>query len=121
MNCDSLSVLGLAYIGDAVYELLVRTYMAEEGLLGARNMHNASVGIVNARAQAKSLEKILDKLSDDEAAVYRRGRNAKVNSVPKNATEREYHEATGLEALFGWLWLHDRKERVYELFDMCIH
>ena len=120
MNCSDISILGLAYLGDGVYELLVRTYLAEHGLLGARNMHNRTVGIVNARAQSAAAEKILPLLTEDERDVFRRGRNAKVNSVPKNAGEKEYHEATALEAVFGWLWVNDNRERIKELFKLCI-
>ena len=113
-----LSTLGYAYIGDAVYELLVRSYLAENGLLGAKNMHQQTVKIVNAKSQSSTVEKLLPFFTDEENDIFRRGRNAKVNSVPKNASEKEYHEATGLEAVLGWLWINKKKQRIVELFSI---
>lgn len=113
-----LSILGLAYIGDAVYELLVRSYLADNGLLGARNMHQHTTKIVNAKSQSITAEKLFPYFTEEEFEVFRRGRNAKVNSVPKNASEKEYHEATGFEAVLGWLWINQNKQRINELFKI---
>lgn len=111
-----MSVLSLAHIGDGVYELLTRCYLAERGATAVETLHRQTVERVNAPAQARAMERLLPLLSDEERAVYKRGRNARVNSVPKAAELSEYHAATGLEALFGWLWLKDRRARIDELF-----
>ena len=114
---NRISMLGLAHIGDGVYELLTRTMLCEEGHQAVRELHRLTVSYVNAPAQAEAVKKIMPMLSDDELSLYKRGRNAKVNSVPQNANLGEYHAATGLEALFGWLYLQGRKERINELFS----
>ena len=111
-------MLGLAHIGDAVYELLTRTMLCRTGHTSVTELHRLTVSMVNAPAQAKAAEMLLPVLSPDELAVYKRGRNTKVNSVPQKADIAEYHAATGLEALFGWLYLQDRTERINELFSM---
>jgi ribonuclease-3 family protein len=117
---DDLSPLALAHVGDAVYDLLVRTELASRGRLRADSLHKETVAIVNARAQHKAAELLAPHLTDEETAVFRRARNAKVHSVPKNAELSDYHGATGLEALFGWLWLNRREERIRELFDIIM-
>lgn len=115
---STVSVLGLAHIGDGVYELLTRTMLCTNGTATSKSLHRATVERVCAPAQARAAEKIHELLSDEEKAVYRRGRNAKVNSVPKNASISDYHAATGLETLFGYLYLKERKDRINELFDI---
>lgn len=112
----NISALGLAHIGDVVYELLVRTWLCATGKCTARVLHHETVRYVNAPAQAKAIISVMDELTDKELAVYKRGRNAKVNSVPKNANIGEYHSATGLEALFGFLYLNGEIDRINELF-----
>lgn len=119
-NVNQISMLGLAHVGDAVYELLVRTLLCEQGHSSVTELHRLTVSLVNAPAQAKAAEKIVPELTDDELSVYRRGRNTKVNSVPHNADISEYHAATGLEALFGWLYLQGRQERINELFSQIM-
>lgn len=114
----AVSVLGLAHIGDAVYDLLTRTRLCMNGKCTSKTLHRETVTRVCAPAQAKAVLKIADSLDEEEAAVFRRGRNAKVNSVPKNAAIADYHAATGLEALFGYLYLKGRCERINELFDI---
>ncbi len=114
------SMLGLAHIGDSVYELLVRTMLCTQGHQSVTELHKLTVSYVNAPAQASAAEKILPRLSEDETAVYKRGRNCKVNSVPHNATLGQYHAATGLEALFGWLYLKGEKDRIDELFSVIM-
>ena len=117
-DVNKLSMLALAHVGDGVYELLFRTKLCMEGRSNVSNLHKLTVANVNAVAQAKAAEKIIPTLDSDELAVYKRGRNTKVNSVPHNANIGQYHAATGLEALFGWLYLLGRTERIKELFDI---
>lgn len=112
----AISSIGLAHLGDAVYELLVRSYLCAHGKATGKGMHRATIEMVCAPAQAKYAEKILGELTEEEQEVFRRGRNANVRSVPHNATRAEYQAATALESLFGWLYLHQRKERINELF-----
>ena len=117
---QTISVLGLAHIGDGVYELLVRTWLCANGKTTSKGLHNQTVSYVRAPAQARAVEKITEKLSDAEQAVYKRGRNAKVNSVPKNADISDYHSATGLETLFGYLYLRGERDRINELFELIV-
>jgi ribonuclease-3 family protein len=111
-----ISVLGLAHMGDCVYEILVRTWLCAHGRVTGRGLHHDTVAYVSATAQAGAMEKLLPILTDEETQVFKRGRNARVNSIPRNADVSKYHTATGLEALFGWLWLKGRRERINELF-----
>ena len=119
-DINRISMLGLAHIGDSVYELLVRTMLCTQGHQSVTELHKLTVSYVNAPAQAMAAEKILPRLSEEETAVYKRGRNCKVNSVPHNATLGQYHAATGLEALFGWLYLKGEKDRIDELFSVIM-
>ena len=114
----ALSTLALAHIGDSVYELMMRTALAASGTTAAHDLHRETVRRVNAPAQAKAAAHILNALTDEEQAVFKRGRNAKVNSVPQHADVSEYHTATALETLFGWLWLQGKTARLRELFSM---
>ena len=114
----ALSTLALAHVGDSVYELMMRTALAASGTTAAHDLHRETVRRVNAPAQAKAASRMLDALTDEELAVFKRGRNAKVNSVPQHADVSEYHAATGLETLFGWLWLLGRTDRLRQLFSM---
>lgn len=116
-DINAISALGLAHLGDAVFEIMVRSRLCLDGKTQVKNLHRATVGYVCAPAQAKRMERILPLLDADELAVYRRGRNAHVHGVPKNATHEEYSKATGLECLFGWLYLAGRTERLNELFE----
>ena len=115
-DVNRISMLGLAHVGDGVYELLVRSMLCATGHLAIQDLHRETVRLVNATAQAKAMEKILPLLTEEENAVYRRGRNAKVHGIPPKSSVAEYHSATGLEALFGWLYLLGRRERLSELF-----
>ena len=114
----AFSTLALAHIGDGVYELMMRTSLAQSGVTAAAHLHRETVHRVNAPAQAAAVEHILDRLTEPELAVYKRGRNAKVNGIPQKAEVAEYHAATGLEALFGWLWLKGETARLLELFRL---
>lgn len=111
-----MSSLALAHVGDAVYEILVRTHLACGGTQTAKNLHSQTITLVRASAQAKAIEHILPDLTEEEETVYRHGRNAKPKTVPKSATVAEYAHATALEALFGWLYLKQRYDRINELF-----
>ena len=115
---NKISMLGLAHVGDAVYELLYRSKLCTDGHTAVAEMHRMTVAFVRAEAQAEAAAKLLPVLTTEEASVYKRGRNAKVNSVPHNADIGQYHAATGLEALFGWLYLLGRTERINELFNI---
>lgn len=117
-DVNKISMLGLAHVGDAVYELLYRSKLCTDGHTAVAEMHRMTVAFVRAEAQAEAAAKLLPVLTTEEASVYKRGRNAKVNSVPHNADIGQYHAATGLEALFGWLYLLGRTERINELFNI---
>lgn len=118
-DLNAISMLGLAHIGDAVYELLTRTMLCADGNKKVTDLHKKTVAIVNAPAQAAAAARMLPVLTEDEAYIYKRGRNAKVNSVPQKADIAQYHAATGLEALFGWLYLQGKTERINELYAIC--
>lgn len=113
---NAMSALALAHVGDGVFELLVRTQLCTEGLCVNRNLHKETVARVCAPAQAAFADRILPCLQEQELAVYKRGRNAHVHMIPKNATASQYGKATGLEALFGWLHLLGKQQRIAELF-----
>ena len=115
-DVNRIGMLGLAHVGDGVFELLVRGSLCVKGHTAIQDLHRETVRLVNAGAQAQAMEKILPLLTEEELAVYRRGRNAKVHGVPPKASVAEYHSATGLEALFGWLYLQGRTDRLNELF-----
>ena len=115
---QKMSALALAHVGDAVFELLVRTHLCKQGWAVNGNLHKQTVACVCAPAQAAFVDKILPHLTEEEAAVYRRGRNAHVHSIPKNATHSQYGKATGLEALFGMLHLSGQEERIFALFAL---
>lgn len=117
---NGISNLGLAHLGDAVFELMVRSWLCLHGKATAKGLHRATVGYVAAPAQAKRAEKIKDLLSEEEAAVFRRGRNASPHSIPQNASRGEYQTATALEALFGWLYLQGESDRLNELFSIMM-
>lgn len=116
----AISSIGLAHLGDAVYELLVRTYLCAHGKATGKGLHRATIELVCAPAQAQAAEKILPQLSEEEQAVFRRGRNANVHSIPRHASRAEYQQATALEALLGWLHLRGEKARIEELFAIMM-
>ena len=117
---DAISILGLAHIGDGVFELLCRSWLCGHGGLTVERLHRDTVALVTAPAQAKFADKMLPMLTEEELAAYRRGKNAHVHAVPKSATPQEYAKATGLETLFGALYLLGRKDRLMELFAVCM-
>ena len=116
----AISSIGLAHLGDAVYELLVRTYLCANGKATGKGLHRATVELVRAPRQAALSERILPLLTEEESAVFKRGRNANVRRLAHNASVAEYRQATALEALFGWLYLHNRRERINELFNIMM-
>ena len=113
-----MSSLALAHVGDAVYEILVRSYLACDGTQTAKNLHSRTVALVRASAQAEAVQRILPLLDEAEQEVFRHGRNAKPKTVPKSSSVAEYAYATALEALFGWLYLKQRYGRINELFGV---
>ncbi|MDE5670508.1 MAG: ribonuclease III [Eubacterium sp.] len=111
-----LSPLNLAFVGDCVYEMLVRETLVCDANRPVNDLHRESVKFVSAKAQTEAFNKIKDCLTEEEMAQFKRGRNAKVGHSPKSATDAEYHTATGVEALFGFLYLNGNLERIKELF-----
>ena len=114
----SFSPLTLAYIGDAVYDLVIRTIVVERSNKAANVLHKTTVKYVNAAAQAAIIQAVLDVMTEEELAVYMRGRNAKSNTMAKNASVEDYRKATGMEALIGYLYLSNRFHRVLELVKL---
>ena len=113
----NLSTLGLAHLGDSVFEIMVRSWLCLHGKARAKDLHRATVHYVAAPAQAARFPRIAPLLTEEESDVFRRGRNTAPHSVPKAASRSEYQTATGLEALFGWLYLQGRTDRLNELFS----
>ncbi len=113
---DAISNLGLAHVGDGVFSLMVRTYLCVRGDKTVKTLHRDSVELVKASSQAKFVQSILPLLTEEEAAYYRRGKNTHTHAAPKAASPKEYAMATGLETLFGALYLYGRKDRLSELF-----
>ena len=114
------SPLALAFVGDGVYELFVREHLMLLANRPAGELHRRAVKLVRASAQAEAAERMMPLLSEEELAVFKRGRNAHTGHTPKNASDAQYHAATGLEALFGYLHLSGRDDRARELFTQCI-
>lgn len=120
VNAKQLSPLNLAFIGDAVYEILVRETLVCSANRPVNDLHHESVKYVSAQAQTAAYEKIQNILTEEETAQFKRGRNAKVGHSPKSATDAQYHTATGLEALFGYLYLTGQIQRAKALFKIII-
>ena len=119
-DIDAISNLGLAHMGDGVWELLCRGYLCSKGEKTVAQLHRDTIALVKAPAQAEFAEKLLPLLTEQAAAYYRRGKNSHVHAVPKGATPAQYAKATGLEALFGALFLAGQTERLNELFHAAI-
>lgn len=117
-KANTYSPLALAYIGDGVYELFVRTHVLARGNMPVNKMHKASRELVRAGAQAKLYHLVESELTEEELQVLKRGRNAKSISAPKNADITEYRHATGLEALIGYLYVEGRIERIQEIIEI---
>ena len=116
----ALSSLGLAHLGDCVFEMMVRSWLCLQGKAKAKDLHRATVKYVAASAQAARVERIAELLTQEEQDVFRRGRNTAPHSVSKAASRGEYQAATGLEALFGWLYLQGETQRLNELFALMM-
>lgn len=121
VDIRTYSPLTLAYIGDAVYDLIIRTVVVQRGNTSANKLHKQTIEYVKAPAQADLIEAILEDLTEEEAGIYRRGKNAKPYTMAKNATMNEYKKATGFEALVGYLYLTDKMERILELIQIGLH
>ena len=114
---NAISNLGLAHMGDCVFEILCRAYLCARGDKTVKNLHKDTINMVKATSQAKFVDKLLPHLNEEELAWYRRGKNSHVHAVPKSCTPAEYAKATGLEALFGALYLSGQTDRINELFN----
>ncbi|MDD3652712.1 MAG: ribonuclease III domain-containing protein [Desulfotomaculaceae bacterium] len=110
-----MPALVLAYIGDAVYELVVRSYLVESGVVKVKQLHNEAVRLVNAKTQARVLQALEGMLSDEETSVMRRGRNTKSQHTPRSAGVIEYRQSTALECLVGYLYLKGDTTRLNEI------
>ncbi len=119
-DVDQLSPLVLAYIGDAVYEVFIRTLIISKGNSPVNKLHKESISFVKAKAQSDIIHRILETLTQEEQDVVRRGRNAKSGTIPKNADVTEYKYATGFESLIGYLYLKRQYERLLQVLEMCI-
>ncbi len=115
---NAISNLGLALVGDGVYELMCRTHLCANGDCTVLHLHKDTVQMVNAAAQARYADSLKPHLTEEELAYFRRGKNAHTHAAPKSATRQEYAKATGLECLFGALYLLGKTERLNELFNI---
>lgn len=118
VDLKTYSPLTLAFVGDCIYDLVVRTVLAERANCAADKLHKKKSALVKAETQAAMAEAVLPDLTEEETGYYRRGRNAHSYTVAKNASVGDYRKATGLEALFGYLYLADRMERMIELVKL---
>jgi len=116
----ALGSIALAHVGDAVYELLVRTYLCTHGRATGKTLHRAAVELVRASAQARFAGRLAGRLTEEEESVFRRGRNANVHTIPHASDPAEYRQATALEALFGYLYLKGERVRISELFGFLM-
>ena len=116
IDIKTVSTAALAYLGDSVLEVCVREHLVARGLSTSAHLNKEALLFVRATAQAEAMKNITDMLDEDEAAVFRRGRNVGHTATPKSASVSEYRTATGMEALFGWLHLSGKEERIRELF-----
>ena len=117
---DAYSPLSLAFVGDGVYDLLVRDYLIRQANRPVGELNKMKVSLVKCESQARFASLLMPHLSANEQAVYKRGRNAAPKCTPKHGSVADYHSATGLEALFGYLYLNGEQERTRELFQIII-
>lgn len=120
INITDYSPLTLAYIGDGIYEIVVRTVIVDEANRQVNKIHKVASNLVKAETQAKMIHLIMDDLTEEEVRIYKRGRNAKAVTRAKNASMSDYRTATGFEALMGWLYLTGQSERMMQLIKKCI-
>ncbi len=120
-NPGQLSPQVLAFMGDTVYDMLVREHLVLEANRPVGELNRRKVQLVNCETQSKAIKTLMPVLTDDEIGIYKRGRNAFTKNTPKNAEVSDYHAATGLEALFGYLYLNGETERLNELFGIILN
>lgn len=120
LDVDMMSPLIWAYVGDAVYELYIRTHLVNTTKLKPHKLHMESIKYVKAKAQAEILERLTENLTEQEKEIVRRGRNAENHHLPKNATVQDYMYSTAFEALIGYLYLTRQDERLKEILELCI-
>lgn len=116
---NTLSPLTLAFLGDSVYEMFIRTKILSGGNRPANELHKIAVGYVKAKAQSNAAHKIFDMLTEEELSIYKRGRNTNIHTVPKNADMADYRHATALEALIGYLYLKGENERLLKILNVA--
>lgn len=116
---NTLSPLTLAFVGDSVYEMFIRTKILSMGNRPSCELHKIAVGYVKAKAQAQAAHKVLDVLTDQELEIYKRGRNTNIHTVPKNAQMADYRHATALEALIGYLYIKGEEDRLEEILNLA--
>ncbi len=116
-NPRMMSAQTLAFVGDAVFDLIIRERLSCKNDSAVGVLNNKKVSVVCCKAQAELIDNIWDNLSDEEKSIYKRGRNAHVSQIPKNASGADYHKSTGLEALIGYLYLSDNLTRIKELLE----
>lgn len=120
-EADEFSPLTLAFVGDGVYDLLVREYLVRKANRPVGELNKIKVSLVNCKSQADFAKQIIPDLSEKEISIYKRGRNAAPKCTPKNGSIADYHSATGLECLFGYLHLNGETNRINELFNLILH
>lgn len=120
VELNTMSPLVWAYVGDAIYELHIRTYLVTTTKLKLHRLHIETISFVKAKAQANILEKLQNSLNEEEADIVRRTRNTENHHIPKNTEVKDYQYATALEGLIGYLYLSGREERLKEILDLCI-
>ncbi len=120
LDTKEKSALGLAFLGDAVFELLTRSYIMSNTTASVDTLSKKTREIVNARSQSKMYHQLLESLSEEELAVLKRGRNTKTGTTAKNASVSDYRHATGVEALFGYLFMKGEVQRLTQLFEICV-
>lgn len=119
-DINTYSPLTFAYIGDAVFEIIIRTLIVEKGQCAPQTLHKRTTKIVRAETQAKMIEAVYEQLNEEERNIYRRGKNTKINSAAKNASLSDYRKATGFEALCGYLFLKDDTERMIAIIKEAL-
>ncbi|MBR4626722.1 MAG: ribonuclease III [Ruminococcus sp.] len=117
-EANNYSPLSLAFLGDSVYDTLVREYLLRQANMPVAKLHSAKIRLVCAEYQSAAYDILAEKLTEHELAVLKRGRNATGNTVPKHAEAVQYRRATAIESLFGYLFLTGQNERIYELFGV---
>ena len=119
-SADGLPVSALAFLGDGVWGIMVREYLTVSGKCKADKLHGRNIEMVNATYQANAIKFLLPHLTEEETKMFIRGRNTHTAHTPRNKSKSEYHAATGLEVLFGWLYLNGSTERIKDLFSLVL-